>query len=392
MSDTTRPAAFDRHTTYIVIDLDCIAQNVRAIREHIGTGPQFIAVVKDDAYGHGALQVSRVALDNGADRLAVARTEEGILLRRAGLQAPILHMCYTVPAEADEIAENRLIATVIDRETAGALSAAAERLGRSASVHVKVDTGMGRYGLLPEEVLPFLEVLRSLPHLEVEGIYTHYATADAEDKSYTLRQLAIFNDVLQAAQAAGWEFRLRHSANSGATLDLPETYLDAVRPGLIVYGLYPSEAVSRTVKLSPALSLRSHVGRVRALPPGAGISYGLTFTTQRESAIALVPVGYGDGYQRILSNRGSVLIGGRRAPIAGRICMDQFMVDVTDLPGVQEGDEIVLIGRQGDEAISAEEVAALCHTINYEIVTGLARRIPRVYLQGNKVVEVIRSV
>ncbi len=378
-----------RFTTYALIDLDALAHNVRALRQHIGPQVEMFAVVKANAYGHGAVQVARVALENGAQRLAVARTSEGVLLRRAGISAPILNMCYTVPAEAETIIAAGLTATVASPEGARALSQRAAALGRQATVHIKVDTGMGRYGLLPEEVLPFLEQVSRLQHLDIEGIFTHFAVADSRDKSYTHRQLAIFNDVLHAAQEAGYRFRLRHAANSAATLDLPEAHFDAVRTGLALYGLYPSSEVSREVPLQPVMSIRSHAARVRILPPGSSVSYGRTFIAARPTRVVLVPIGYGDGYHRLLSNRGSVLIHGQRAPIIGRVCMDQLMADATDIANVQQDDEVVLLGEQDGEVIPAEEIAALAETINYEVVTALAARVPRLYVRAGEVVEIV---
>ncbi len=389
-ADTTLDEIGRQLTTYAVIDLDAIAHNVRAILEHAGPGVGMFAVVKANAYGHGAAQVAREALASGAPRLAVARTDEGVQLRRAGLAAPILNMCYTVPAEAGALVAHGLAATVNTLEGAEALSGRAAALGRVADIHLKIETGMGRYGLLPDEVLPFLSRVSALPNLRVEGIFTHFSTADSADKAYTREQFARFEAVLGMVREAGHAIPLRHAANSAATLDLPETHLDALRPGLILYGLYPSAEVSRAVGLRPAMSLRSHAGRVRVLPPGSSIGYGRTFITQRPTRVVLVPVGYGDGYHRLLSNRGAGLIRGQRAPLIGRVCMDQLMLDATDIPGVAQDDEIVLLGAQGEAAISAEEVAELAGTINYEVVTALARRVPRVFVRGGQVVEVER--
>lgn len=383
-------SSFDQFTTYVVVDLDAIASNAKALQAHIGPDTELFGVVKDDGYGHGAIQIARVALESGATRLAVGRVDEGVQLRRAGLTAPVLIMCYTVPPEADAIVENDLSATVTTLEGAQALSRRAEALGKTVTVHVKVDTGMGRYGLLPDEVLPFLKQIGRLPGLDLEGIFTHFATADRLDKTHARRQFAIFTDLLTAVEAGGYHFRLRHAANSAATLDMPETHLDAVRPGIALYGLYPSAEVSRDIPLKPALSLKSHVARVRTLPPGEGVSYGRAFVTSRPTPIALVPVGYGDGYLRILSGRAHVLIKGHRSPIVGRICMDQLMIDVSGIEGVCQDDEVVLIGRQGNEVISAEELARLAETINYEIVTGVSRRIPRIYLRGGRVQTITR--
>ncbi len=366
--------------TYAEIDLSAIAHNTRALSRHVGPAVQVMAVVKANAYGHGAVEVARTALRHGATRLAVARVLEGVQLRQAGIAAPILVLGYTPPHEALLAVEHNLSLAVIDPAVAEAASARAVALGRTFKVHVKVDSGMGRFGLLPEEVLPFLAYLAAQPGLSVEGIFTHFATADSADKTAVRRQFARFSEVLGAAAAAGYAIPLRHCANSAAILDLPETYLDAVRPGIALYGLRPSDEVAPTVELRPALTLKSHVGRVRLLPAGSGVSYGLTYVAPTPITAALVPVGYGDGYPRLLSNRGEVLINGRRAPIIGRVCMDQFVVDASGVGPVQVNDEIVLVGRQGDAILSAEEVARKAETINYEIVTALLPRVARVYV------------
>ncbi len=365
--------------TYAQIDLDAIAHNVRAIKAHIGPQVMLMAVVKANAYGHGAVEVARTALQHGADWLAVARADEGIALRQAGITAPILVMNYTLPEAIAAALEHGLTLTITEPESAQAVSAMARRLGRAIGVHVKVDTGMGRFGLLPDEALPFVQSVTALPGVRVEGLYTHFATADLSDKTYTRRQFQRFLKVRAHLQAAGHAIALCHAANSAATLDMPETHLNAVRVGIALYGLRPSGEVEPAVPLRPALSLKSHVARVRTLPAGSSISYGRTYITPRKMPVALVPVGYGDGYHRLLSNRGAVLINGRRAPIVGRVCMDQLVVDVSAVGPVALHSEVVLIGQQGQERISAEEVAAWAETINYEVTTGLLPRVPRLY-------------
>ncbi len=366
--------------TYIEVNLDAIGHNVRAIRAHIGAGVRFLAVVKGNAYGHGAVEVSRAALESGADGLAVARVDEGAALREAGISAPVLVMSHTTPAEAASVAGHDLTLTVTDLDTARAFAARCAALGRAATVHVQVDTGMGRYGLLPGEVVPFFDSLTAIPNLTVTGIFSHFAVADAADQTFTRQQLATFQDVLTGLEAAGYPRPpMCHIANSAAALDLPAARLDAVRIGIALYGLHPSDEVPTRVPLQPALSLKSRVARVRTLPPGASVSYGRTFIAPRETVVALVPVGYGDGYHRILSNRAAVLVNGRRAPLIGRVCMDQFSVDVTDAGPVAPGDEVVLIGEQGTASIRAEEVARWADTINYEVTTSLLPRLPRLY-------------
>lgn len=376
--------------TYVRVDLDAIAHNVQAIRQHINPEQLFFAVVKANAYGHGAIPVSRVALENGADQLAVGRVDEAIELRRAGIQARLLVLSYTMPREAAAIVEHDITPAIMTMAAARALSARAEAAGRVARVHIKIDTGMGRYGLLPDEVLPFMRQVESLPSLDVEGIFTHFAVADEGENAqpFTGGQFDRFGEVLTVLKEAGYTFKVRHAANSAATLEWPATHLDAVRAGVAMYGLYPSGQVARTIPLKPALSLHSHVARVRTLPPRSTVGYGRTFTAEHPTQVVLVPVGYGDGYHRMLSNRGSVLINGQRAPIAGRVSMDQMSVDATGID-VQQDDEVVLLGSQGGETITAEEIARHAGTINYEVVTSLTRRVPRVYVQGGEIVEVV---
>ena len=374
--------------TWAEIDLDAIAHNVRAFTRHVGDSVEVIAVVKANAYGHGAVPVAQVALEAGATRLAVHRTSECIQLRRAGITAPILVMGYTPPSGAASIVRHDLTPSPISRECADAIAAEAVRAGRVVPVHVKVDTGLGRYGLLPGEVEDFVRYVGSLCGVRLEGLYTHLATADAEDRAHAGVQIEAFGRLLAILERAGVRVPLRHVANSAAMLRLPEAHFDAVRPGIAMYGLAPSDHWAPTLDLRPALTLKSRVSRVRELPSGSGISYGRTFVTTRPMRVALVPAGYGDGYHRVLSNRGSVLIHGQRAPILGRVCMDQFVVDVDGIPDVRTDDEVVLIGSQGSTRIPAEEVARLAGTINYEVTTSLAARVTRVFLRGGEVVGV----
>ena len=291
--------------TWAEIDLDAIEYNLKAYQVHIGPWVEIIAVVKANAYGHGAAQVAQAALAAGATRLAVHRAIEGAELRRAGLTAPILVMGYTPPDGAALIAENDLTPSLITPEFAQALSAQAVALGRNLPVHLKVDTGMGRYGLLPEEVVPFAQALLTLPGLRLEGLFTHFATADALDQTHVRAQLAVFNDVIAGLKAVGIHIPLIHAANSAAAMRLPEAHFNAIRPGIAMYGLNPSSEWPPVFEIRPALTLKSRISRVRRLPAGTGISYGRTFVTPEEMEVGLVPVGYGDGYHRILSNKSS---------------------------------------------------------------------------------------
>jgi alanine racemase len=380
--------------TWAEIDLDAIAHNAREIKRLVGEKTELMAVVKANGYGHGAVAVAETALNNGASSLAVHRTLEGVQLRQAGITAPILIMGYTLPAQAEIIVRWDLTPTVNTPKQAQALSAALRQAqdvaaihqGKVLPIHVKVDTGMGRFGLLPDEVVDFVRAISKLPGLSLQGIYTHFAMADAADKAYTLQQFQTYLEVVKRVEEAGFAIPVKHVACSAAALDLPQTHLDVVRCGIILYGLRPSSEVDPTIALRPAMALKSRVARVRTLPAGSSISYGCTYITSEPTRVALVLVGYGDGYHRLLSNRGQVLIRGQRAPIVGRVCMDQLVVNISHIPNVQQDDEVVLLGQQGDEKISAEEVAAWAETINYEVTTSILPRVTRVYLQGGQVV------
>jgi alanine racemase len=378
----------DGIVTWAEIDLDAIAFNVEQFRQHIGPGAEVIAVVKANAYGHGAALVAQAALEAGARRLAVHRAIEGVELRRAGIKAPVLIMGYTPAEGADMIVEHRLTPSLITLEFAQALSGRAAAAGVKIPVHVKVDTGMSRYGLMPEEVIAFIQALRALPGIMLEGLFTHFATADSLDQTYVRQQLALFKQVLFAIQQIGFQPPLVHACNSAATMQLPEAHFNAVRIGIAMYGMHPSSEWPPVFEIRPALTLKSRVSRVRELPAGAGVSYGRTYITSKPTGAALVPVGYGDGYHRILSNKGEVLIRGQRAPILGRVCMDQFVVDINHIPGVRQDDEVVLVGRQGQGEIRAEEVAALAGTINYEVTTSLLPRVVRIYRRAGEIIDI----
>ena len=366
-------------TNYAIVDLHAIAHNVAAIKRQVGNAIEVIAVVKANAYGHGAIPVARTALMAGASRLAVARIMEGVALRRSGVTAPILIMGYHLPSEAQAIVAHDLTVTVNDDAFAKALELEAREAGKRINIHVKIDTGMSRFGLLPHETMSFLDRLTRYPHLHLEGLWTHFATADETDKTFARQQFTRYQEVATIARER-FDISVLHVANSAAILDLPETWLDAVRPGIAIYGLYPSAEVSTDIGLRPALTLVSHIGRVRKLPAGTSVSYGRTFIASKPFTAALLPIGYGDGVHRLLSNRGQVLIRGQRAPIRGRVCMDNIIVDVTHIDGAQREDQAILIGTQGEERISAEEVAAWANTINYEVTTSLLPRTTRMYV------------
>ena len=375
------------------VDLEAIAHNVRELRRITDPGADLMAVVKANAYGHGAVEVTRKALENGADSLGVARIEEGIELRKAGVKESVLIFGYTPPALASKLIGFDLTQTVWSYTTAQALSDIAVSSNKQIKVHLKVDTGMGRLGLLPDCHRPLVTEQNSMGNavreaksisllagLELEGVYTHFATADSSDKTYAGKQFEIFVDFLNELRRAGINPPLCHAANSAAIIDMPETHLDMVRAGIAIYGLYPSDEVNkRRIVLKPAMTLKSKIVHLKKVPPGFKVSYGSTYQTPMPTTIASIPVGYADGFNRLLSSRGHMLVRGRRAPIVGRVCMDQTMLDVGHIPGVNLEDEVVIFGKQKDGSITVDEIAASLNTINYEIVSALTARIPISY-------------
>ncbi len=375
-------AQHDRPTV-AEVDLASIARNIAAIRRRIGPKPEMMAVVKADAYGHGAIQVASTALTSGATWLGVALVEEGVVLRKSGIIAPILVFGQLFPGQARRALRYSLSCTVSTYEFAEALSVAATQEGKKGKCHIKVDTGMGRIGVSPRQTAIFVRRVAMLPNVEVEGIYTHFATADADDKSFAREQLSRFMQVIDVLRDVGVTVQFRHAANSAACVDMPEARLDLVRPGILMYGLSPFgrerfQQVKKEMDIQPALSLKTRVCFVKRVSTGTPVSYGATYVTEEDTVIATLPIGYADGLSRGMSNRGEVLIRGKRLPIVGRVCMDQCMVDAGGLD-VEVGDEAVLIGRQGGEEISAEEVADRLGTITYEVVCAIGRRVPRVY-------------
>lgn len=363
--------------TWLEVDLEAIAHNVRRVAAMIGPQVRLLAVLKADAYGHGVVRVARTALNNGASYLGVASINEGESLRRVGMTAPILVLGFTPPWQAPELVLNDLTATVFDLDVARALSRAGLKLNRTVAAHVKVDSGMGRLGLLPDQVVPFVHRLRDIPNLRLEGMFTHFSVADC-DPDYTRWQMDRFQGVLDDLDRDGIAVPLVHAANSAAILSLPESYFNMVRLGIAMYGLDPSPQVRCPPDFRPALAFKTQVAQVKVLPPGSYISYGNTYQTRGQQRIAVLPVGYADGFRRAPRHWDHVLVRGQRAPIVGRVCMDQTMIDVTHIPTLRQGDEVVLIGEQGGERITAEEVAERLGTINYEVVSEILARVPRV--------------
>jgi alanine racemase len=372
--------------TWIEIDLDAIANNVKNIKQLIGEKNELMAVVKGNAYGHNILEVSSVVLNNGATRLAVARLEEGILLRRAGIVVPILILGLTLKQQAELLVSYNITPAVCEYEMIEKLSESAIKEDKVVKVHLKVDTGMGRIGIFSHDILRFIKKIRTLKNVEIEGIFTHFSVADEKNKTYTEEQFKIFMEVLTLLEKEKIRIPIKHVGNSATLLDLPHMWLDLVRPGISIYGLYPSTEVRKTIKLIPAHSFRTRIVFLKELSAGEYISYGRTYTTtKRRTKVASLPVGYADGYNRLLSNQGEVLVRGRRFPIIGRICMDQCMIDVSGLREVKIGDEVALWGRQGEEEITVEEISEKIGTINYEIVhLPDKKRVPKLFIKDGK--------
>jgi len=371
------------------IDLNAIAHNVRELRRITNPEARLMVAVKANAYGHGTVEVARQALKSGADALGVARVGEGVRLRKAGIGAPVLVFGYTVPSEAARLYEFDLIQTVYSYETARTLSDTASSLDIKINIHLKVDTGMGRLGLLPDtrrttpsdSAVEEVKSIAGLSNLKLKGIFTHFATADWSDKSYAKKQFLIFSNFLDQLHKAGLKFSVRHAANSGAIIDMPQTHLDMVRAGISVYGLYPSDEIDKNqIKLLPAMSLKARIIYLKKVPAGFMVSYGITHKTKKPTTIATIPAGYGDGLSRLMSSNGHMLVHGQRAPIIGRVCMDLTMIDVGHIPEAKIEDEVVVFGHQGKASISADEIAKLTGTINYEVVTKISDRVPRVYI------------
>jgi len=376
------------HLTWGEINLSNISENVRNLKNMTEKSVKFMAVVKADGYGHGAVEVARTALKSGADMLGVARIDEALKLRYANIKSPVLIFGLTPYKMIPALWEYDLIATVFDYGIAQALSDVARQNNQRIKVHIKIDTGMGRVGLVANKELGFplnnvvkeIIKIKNLTGIDLQGIYTHFSAADEKDKSYAKKQLEIFLDCLNRIKDAGIHIELRHCANSAALISLPETHLNLVRSGIAIYGLYPAEGIDQNkIILKPALSLKTKIILLKKVPAGFKVSYGCTFETIQTSLLATVPIGYADGYSRSFSLNGEMLVRGKRAEVVGRVCMDQLILDVTHIKDVALDDEVVIIGSQGEETISADELATKSKTINYEIVSSILPRVPRIY-------------
>ena len=365
----------------VEIDLGAIRENLLAIRKHLDDDTPILAVIKADAYGHGAVNVAK-AIDDLASFYGVAVIEEALELRAAGIEKPILALGYTDPSRYRELIRYDIRPAIFTWEAAVSLSDAAVQEGKTARLHLAIDTGMTRIGFQPtSENAMLITRIAKLPGLEIEGMFTHFACADETDKTSARRQQQRFTDFREKLSMLSVNIPICHCSNSAGIMEFKDAHMDMVRAGIILYGLYPSDEVDQSMlKLRPALSLRARISHVQTVPAGTGISYGSTFVTERESVIATVPMGYADGWPRQLSNKGRLLVRGQYAPIAGRICMDQFMIDVTDIPGVRVGDAVTLIGRDGDKFIPIEEPAFLADSFQYELPCVLSKRLPRKYI------------
>ena len=368
------------------IDLDAIKYNIDSIKRRVDT-KELIAVVKADAYGHGALDVSKTLVENGATKLAVAVITEAMELRHGNINTPIMILGYTPLEFAADLINYDIEQTIFDLEYATKLSEISLNLGKKAKVHVALDTGMGRIGfLINDNSLNEILKISSLKGLEVVGIFTHFATADESDKNYSNKQYKKFTDFNEKLVSKGVNISLKHVSNSGAIIDMPNTYLDGVRAGIVLYGYYPSEDVlKQNLDLKKAISIKTQVAHVKILDKNEYVSYGRKFKTERKSIIATLPIGYADGYSRALTGKAKVIINGKFAPVVGTICMDQCMIDVTDIGDVHVGDEVIVLGKDKDLKFDADDMAKAMGTINYEVLCMIKQRIPRVYIEDGKV-------
>lgn len=369
------------------IDLDQVAHNIQEFQRITPPHTEVMAIVKADGYGHGAVEVAKAALEAGASRLAIAFLEEGIVLRRQHFTAPILLLGGSAPGTERAVLEHDLTPTIFTVESARRFAAAAAALGKIVRFHLKLDTGMGRIGARPEQLKEFLNRLHSFPNLALEGVFSHFSKADEKDKTYTQMQLRRYHDCLTLIQEAGFQPAFRHLANSAGTMETADAHFDLARIGISLYGFYPSDEVDHTtVDLRPVMSWKTRIAHLKMLPPGERVSYGGMFIAQRPTFVATLPLGYADGFRRRLWTKAwHVLVKGQRAPIIGKICMDMCMIDVTDIHGVALDDEVVLIGRQGTERITADQMATALETIHYEITCLVGKRVPRVYTKQGKV-------
>ncbi|MDD2586594.1 MAG: alanine racemase [Syntrophomonadaceae bacterium] len=370
----------NRRPTWAEIDLGVIRHNICSVRE-AAAGAKVMAVVKANGYGHGMLEVSRICLEEGIGYLAVASLDEAMILREAGINLPVLVLGYIPEEYADTVVENNIRTTIFNSHLAKALSRAAVKLSKEAYLHIKIDTGMGRLGFLPDEkALNMIGEIASLPGVKLEGIFTHFAVADIQDRSFTLEQFRIFKQFISRLEQRNLYIPIKHCSNSAAFVEYPETHLDMVRAGIILYGLYPSSEIDRNkLDIIPAMTFKSRISFIKNLPAGYTISYGRTYCCADQTKVATVPVGYADGYSRLLSNRARAVIKGQEVPLIGNVCMDQCMFDVSGVEGVKEGDDVILFGRP-EHGVTVDNLAEIMGTINYEVLCSITSRVPRIYI------------
>lgn len=379
---------FSRVCAYI--DLDAACANIAAVQKRVGDGVKVMVILKADAYGHGAVPLAKTLEENtSAYAFGVATVEEGVQLRENGITKPILVLSYAFPELFKQAVENKIDLTVFEYSTAKLLNETAAAAGETAGVHIKIDTGMHRIGFLPsDENLEEIKKIAALPNLEIKGIFSHLACADFADKSFANEQKKLFEQFTEKVKAAGVEIPIRHIYNSAATMDFDGGCMDMVRCGIVTYGLDPSDEVKfENLETTPIMQIKSHIAYIKEINEGDTVGYGAAFMAKRRSRIATIPCGYGDCYPRLLTNKGRVLINGHSAPVTGRVCMDQFMVDVTDIPDVKQGDEVTIVGVSGKERLTVEELAKTAGSFNYEYVCDITKRVPRVYIKNGNIID-----
>lgn len=371
------------------VDLDKLAYNMREIRR-LANSKEIIAIIKADGYGHGALDIAPTLLENGATRVGVAVLNEAVELRRGGIECPIMVLGFTPPSLIDTLLRYDIEQTVYSYDLAKSISDMAKKKNKVAKIHIALDTGMGRIGFLcSDESVEEVYRISRLPNVVIEGLFSHFSSADEREKSYTKSQFDKFNTFYDKLMERNININMRHIANSAAIIDFPKSHFEAVRPGIILYGYYPSQDIFKDkINLKPVMSLKTNIVHIKKLPAGEYISYGRKFRTSRESMIATLPVGYADGYTRLLFNKAKVIVNRSFAPVIGRICMDQCMIDVTEVKDVKIGDEVILMGEQDSLKFTADDIADLIGTINYEVTCMISKRVPRVYIKDGKVVKI----
>lgn len=379
-SNNTEPVTLE-------INLDNLIYNMKSIKNAVKKDTLIMAVVKANAYGHGSIAASKVFLENGADILGVSKLSEAIELRKAGIKEPILILNYTPSSQFEKLLEYDLTQNIYSYEEAEKLSQIACKMGKIANIHIKIDTGLGRVGFLAnDKSIGEIKKINNLKNIKIEGVFTHFASADEKDKSYTRNQYEKFKRTIDQLESQGVNIKIKHVANSAAIIDFPEYELNMVRPGIILYGYYPSSEVNKSrIPIKPAMTLKSSISNVKTVPEDTSISYNRTFTTKNKSKIGTIPVGYADGYSRALSGIGEVAINNKRLPIVGRICMDQMMVELNSLENVKIEDEVILFGHGKEVYPSAEELAKILGTNVHEIICMISRRVPRVYIKNGNI-------